>query len=155
MALEICVPFAYVTWRLLRHLPAKLPSATAPYISSMVLSRGTLPVESNFTSSVLAVRGGALSEGGEAVLDGVDLVEAASEGGAVCDVNIQTMQTGLYELHFGLGWEVCLALKTTSSFHFLTTAFAFCDTATSSLVRSLPSVLPMSVFYRNCQREIL
>lgn len=35
----------------------------------------------------------------------------------------------------------------TSSFHFLTTNFAFCDTAASSFVLNFPNTLPISVFY--------
>lgn len=110
-------------------------------MSSIVLLRGTFPVDLNDTSSVLTVRGGPSIE------EGVFGDDAWDEEGELFlgtgDVDTFDKAGGLLLLLF----ELLLVCWTTSSFHFFTIDFALMANLASLCVLSFPIVLPISVFY--------
>lgn len=120
-------------------IPAPLPKPIEAYMSSIVLLRGTLPVDLNDTSSVLTVRGG------PSMAEGVFGEDAWEEEGELFlgagDVETLDRAGGLLLLLF-----VLLLCWTTSSFHFFTIDFALMASLASLCVLSFPIALPMSVF---------
>lgn len=123
-------------------LPAPLFKPTAEYINSIVLLRGTFPVDLYVTSSVLTVRDtpslpGVFGEEAceEALLASVLATLLVSMDG---DGEGAFLVCGLFDV-----W------RTTSSFHFFTTAFALIDSWLSLCVLNFPITLPISVFYKN------
>lgn len=122
--------YAYIYWH--RYLPAPLPKPIAAYINSMVLLRGTFPVDLKDTSSVFTVRGGPS-------VTGVFGDEAWEETGDIFFIVGDSIR-----MDVGAGLSVW---RTTSSFHFFTIVFALIDNFVSWCVLNFPIVFPISVFY--------
>lgn len=134
-------------------------------MSSIVLSRGPFPVESNVISSPLIVRcsRACCADTDEEVALGLLLllvVAPVVEEGAIAiyfmisssnimgreDVHLHELDDLLDE-EAATGCFFSASCDTTSSFHFLTVPLAFCATWASENDLSLPTTFPMSVLY--------